>query len=204
MWLEANAFSVGMLMVGWIGVFELAAYQIVINVASLTFMFPLGISIGAATRVGNLIGANDPDRLSRACRTALSMGGAVMACAGILMLVFRADIPRIYVEDMAVVALAASLFPIGGLFQIADGLQVVGSGLMRGMGRPRAGAIANLVGYYVFGLPLGYVLAFEFELRTAGVLYGFVGGLGMVAALLCLFTMRTSRTPIDHLRVALH
>ena len=87
---------------------------------------------------------------------------------------------------------------------IADGLQVVGGGLMRGMGRPRAGAIANFVGYYVFGLPLAGLLAFHFELGTAGILYGFVGGLGLIALLLCLWTIRTSHRPIEELRVVLH
>jgi len=204
MWLEANAFSLGMLMVGWLGVLELAAYQVVLNIASLTFMVPLGISIGAATRVGNLIGAGRVSWLDRSCRTALAMGAGVMALAAICLVVFREWIPHIYVDDAAVIALAATLFPIGGLFQIADGLQVVGGGLMRGMGRPRAGAIANFIGYYVFGLPLAGLLAFHFELGTAGILYGFVGGLGLIALLLCLWTIRTSHRPIEELRVALH
>lgn len=203
MWLEANAFSMGMLMVGWLGVVELAAYQLVLNVASLTFMVPLGISIGAAARVGNLIGAGHADWLERSSRTALAMGGGVMAIAAVCLIVFREGLPRLYIQDAAVIALAATLFPIGGLFQIADGLQVVGSGLMRGMGRPRAGAIANLLGYYVFGLPLGGLLAFHFELRTAGVLFGYVGGLGLVALLLCFWTIRTSRRPLADLRVAI-
>jgi MATE family multidrug resistance protein len=204
MWLEANAFSLGMLMVGWLGVLELAAYQVVLNIASLTFMVPLGISIGAATRVGNLIGAGRVSWLDRTCRTALSMGAGVMALAAICLVVFREWIPLLYVDDAAVIALAATLFPIGGLFQIADGLQVVGGGLMRGMGRPRAGAIANLIGYYVFGLPLAALLAFHFELGTAGILYGFVGGLGLVALLLYAWTIRTSHRPIEELRVSVH
>ncbi len=204
MWLEANAFSMATLLVGRVGVVELAAYQVVLNVASMTFMVPLGISIGAATRVGNLIGADDGPRLVRACWTALGLGGGVMGCAGVALVVLRETLPRLYIDEVAVVALAATLFPIGGVFQIADGLQVVGGGLMRGMGRPRAGAIANLLGYYVLGLPLGGLLAFPLGLGTAGVLWGMAAGLGLVALLLCLWSLRTARRPIHELRVALH
>jgi MATE family multidrug resistance protein len=203
MWLEANAFSVATLMVGWIGVTELAAYQVVLNVASMTFMVPLGISIGAATRVGNLIGARDPSRLSRACLTALGMGAGVMAVAGVCMVLFRQYLPRLYLEEAAVVALAASLFPISAVFQIADGLQVVGGGLMRGMGRPRAGAIANLLGYYVLGLPLAWILSFQLKLGVGGILWGLAAGLGLVAILLFFWTLWTSRRPLEELRVAL-
>jgi MATE family, multidrug efflux pump len=204
MWLEANAFAVAMMMIGWMGVVELAAYQVVLNVASLTFMVPLGISIGAATRVGNLIGAGRATWLPVSCRTALTMGGGVMAIAGVCMVVFRETIPLLYISDGAVVAMAASLFPIGGLFQVSDGLQAVGGGLMRGMGRPRAGAIANLLGYYVLGLPLGWFLSFELDLGASGILLGLTAGLGLVSILLCFWSMRTSRRPLDDLRVALH
>jgi MATE family multidrug resistance protein len=204
MWLEANAFSVAMVMVGWLGVVELAAYQIVISVASLTFMVPLGISIGAATRVGNLIGSGHASWLPQSCRTALTMGGGVMAIAGVCIVVFREAIPRFYVEDATVVAMAALLLPIGGLFQISDGLQVVGGGLMRGMGRPRAAAVANFMGYYVLGLPLAWLLSSHFGLGARGILFGLTAGLGLVSLLLCLWSMRTSRRPLHELRVALH
>jgi MATE family multidrug resistance protein len=201
MWLEGNAFTVAMLMVGWVSVVDLAAYQVVLNVASLTFMVPLGISIGAATRVGNLIGAGRSEEIAGAATTAFAMGGGVMALFGVGMVLFREIIPRFYLQDPAVVGLAALLLPIGGVFQIADGLQVVGGGLMRGMGRPRAAAFANLLGYYVLGLPLGWLLSFRFGMGTAGVLWGMAAGLGLVATLLVGWTLRTSKRPLSELRV---
>lgn len=201
MWLEANAFTVAMLMVGWVSVVDLAAYQVVLNVASLTFMVPLGISIGAATRIGNLIGAGRREDLAPAATTAFAMGGGVMAIAGICMFAFREAIPRFYLGDPIVVGIAAALFPIGGVFQIADGLQVVGGGLMRGMGRPRAAALANLIGYYVFGLPLGYLLSFRFGMGSAGILWGMAAGLGFVALALVAWAIRTTERPIAQLRV---
>jgi MATE family multidrug resistance protein len=74
---------------------------------------------------------------------------------------------------------------------------------MRGMGRPRAAAIANLIGYYVLGLPLAWLLAFEFGLGSVGILWGLAAGLGLIALLLFLWTLRTSRRPLAQLRVSL-
>lgn len=204
MWLEANAFAIATLMIGWLGVVELAAYQIVMTMASMTFMVPLGVAIGAATRVGNLIGAGESERLRRACLTAFGMGGAFMALMGVCFVVFRDSIPLLFLEDAVVVALAAAVLPIGGAFQIADGLQVVGGGLMRGMGRPRAGAVANLLGYYVLGLPLAWVLAFPLAFGVGGILWGLAAGLGLVAILLIFWVLRTSDRSLAELRVDLH
>ena len=200
--LEANAFTAAMLIVGSIGVAELAAHQVVINMASFTFMFPLGIAIGASARAGNLIGAKDPARLRLACLTALAMGGGVMAIAAIAFVVLREALPRLYLADPAVVALSASILPIAGAFQIFDGIQVVGGGLMRGMGRPQAGAVANLVAFYLVGLPLAWLLAFRAGLGIVGVWWGLAAGLASVALILCVWVTRTSRRPLVELTVA--
>ena len=202
--LEANAFTVAMIMIGWIGVLELAAHQVVINMASFTFMLPLGIAIAASVRVGNLIGAGDPERLRVACRTALAMGGGVMAVGACIFIVFRETLPLFYIEDAAVVSLAALLLPIAGAFQIFDGLQVVGGGLMRGMGRPQAGAIVNLIGFYVIGLPLGWLLAFPAGLGIIGIWWGLAAGLGGVAFMLCIWVVRTAKRPLVELTVDTH
>ena len=199
--LEANAFTIAMMMVGWIGVRELAAHQVVMNMAAFTFMLPLGVSIGASARAGNLIGARDAPGLRIACRAGFLLGGGVMAVAAITMITFRRTLPTFYTQDVEVVALAATLLPIAGAFQIADGLQVVGGGLMRGMGRPQAGAIVNLVGFYALGLPCAYLLAFRIGLGVAGIWWGMALGLGGVAAMLLAWVSRTSHRPLETLRV---
>lgn len=199
--LEANAFTIGMLLVGSIGVAELAAHQVVINMASFTFMFPLGVAIGASARAGNLIGAGDVAGLRLACRTALAMGGGIMALAALGMIVFQEALPRLYVDDAEVVALAVALLPIAGAFQIFDGIQVVGGGLMRGMGRPQAGAVANLLAFYGIGLPLAWLLAFRFELGIRGVWWGLAAGLASVAVILCVWVSRTNRRSLAELSV---
>ena len=164
-------------------------------------MLPLGVSIGASVRVGNLIGARDAGGLRRSCRTALLMGGGVMAFAAIGFIAFRDVLPRFYLEDAAVVGLAASLLPIAGAFQIADGVQVVGGGLMRGMGRPKAGAIVNLLGFYVIGLPLAWYLAFPAKLGVVGIWWGLAAGLGGVAVMLTVWVMMTAGRSLDDLTV---
>lgn len=199
--LEGNAFTVAMIFVGWMGVFELGAHQIVMSLASFTFMVPLGVSIGASARVGNLIGAREPGRLRVACRTGLLMGGGVMTMAAAAFIAFRETLPRLYGAEPAVVALAATLLPIAGAFQIADGVQVVGAGLMRGMGRPQVGAVVNLIGFYAIGLPLAYWLAFPLGFGLAGIWWGMAAGLSGVAAMLVGWVHHTSRRPIDALRV---
>jgi MATE family multidrug resistance protein len=200
--LEANAFTVAMIMVGWMGVIELAAHQVVMNLASFTFMVPLGVAIGASARAGNLIGARDAKQLQIACRTSFLMGGGVMAIAAFCFVTFKEVLPTFYVSDPPVIALAAILLPIAGAFQIADGLQVVGGGLMRGMGRPKAGAIVNLIGFYVIGLPLAWLLAFPLGLGMEGIWWGLAAGLGGVAAMLVVWVTRTSRRPIEELEIS--
>ncbi len=199
--LEANAFTFAMIMVGWMGITQLAAHQIVMNMASFTFMVPLGVAIGASTRAGNLIGARDISGLRVACNMGFLMGGGVMAIAALVFFGFRDVLPTFYSTDVSVVALAATLLPIAGAFQIADGLQVVGAGLMRGMGRPQAGAVVNLIGFYAVGLPLAYVLAFPLGLGLAGIWWGLAAGLGGVAIMLVAWVRRTNQRSFEELRV---
>jgi len=160
------------------------------------------VAIGASARAGNLIGASDAKQLRIACRTSFLMGGGVMAIAAFCFVTFKEVLPTLYVSDLRVTALAAILLPIAGAFQIADGLQVVGGGLMRGMGRPQAGAIVNLIGFYVVGLPLAWLLAFPLGLGLEGIWWGLAAGLGGVAAMLVVWVTRTSRRPIEELQVA--
>jgi MATE family multidrug resistance protein len=178
---EIWAFSGAALLAGRLGVTPLAAHTIALNMAALTFMVPLGISQGAATRVGNLIGARRPDHAQRTAWIALGMGAAVMSAAAVGFIAFRDLLPRIYSPDPAVIALCASILPIAAAFQIFDGVQVVGTGVLRGMGRTRPAAAFNLLGYWLLGLPGGAWLAFAGGWGIAGIWWGLCVGLGVVA-----------------------
>ncbi len=188
--LEMWAFQLATLMAGHLGTAELAAHTVVLNLASLSFMVPLGISIGAVTRVGNLIGAGRPAQAQRAAWAAFLLGGGVMAVAGLAFLLGRDTFARWYVDDPQVLALSAAVLPVAAAFQLFDGTQVVGGGILRGMGRTRPAAVFNLVGYYGLALPLSWWLAFRRGAGLAGVWWGLALGLAVVAVALVVHVAR--------------
>ncbi|HEX7481133.1 MAG TPA: MATE family efflux transporter, partial [Polyangiales bacterium] len=202
--LEIAAFSAAALMAGWLGQSAVAAHTICVNFAALTFMLPLGLSIGASTRVGNLIGEGDHAAARRAAMLAPKLSASVMTCCALLLSVLRQLIPRAYTPDAHVIALAALIFPIVAGFQIADGTQVVCTGVLRGIGRTRAPAISHFVGYYCLGLPAGYVLAFRMGLGVTGIWWGLLIGLTSVALLLFVWLRRALRQPLTTLTQPKH
>lgn len=199
--LEAWAFTVAMFMAGWIDVHAVASHQIVLNMAALAFMVPLGVSMGAATRVGNLIGRGDEPGMRRAARASLVLGAGVMSASALIFGLFRYQLPTLYTQQPAIVLLSAQILPLAAAFQLADGTQVVAGGVLRGMGRPHTAAVVNFFGYYVFALPLAYVLAFRFGLGLPGVWTGLAAGLLLIAATLLFFTLRIARLPLAALEV---
>lgn len=199
--LEVWAFSFAMVMAGWLGVRELASHQIVLNLAALSFMVPLGVSIGAATRVGNLIGAGDLPAARRALWLCQGLGAGWALVAGILFILFKERLPRLFSEDADVAAAAAAVLPFVAAFQLFDASQAVGGGGLRGMGRPQASAIINLLGFYVCALPLAYLLAFRLGLGLSGIWAALLVGLGLVALGLLVWTHRTSHRPLAELTV---
>lgn len=182
--LEAWAFSGAALLAGRLGTRELAAHTIVLNMAALSFMMPLGIALAAVTRVGNLIGARRPDDAQRAAWVALALGAGVMLASAALFLGLRHQLPRLYTADLAVGALAASILPIAAAFQIFDGTQVVACGVLRGMGRTRPAAVFNGISYWLLGIPIGWWLGLRAGWGLAGIWWGLCIGLALVAALL--------------------
>jgi MATE family multidrug resistance protein len=185
--LEIWAFSGAALLAGWLGAEALAAHTIALNLASLSFMLPLGIAQGAVTRVGNLLGAGRAHDAERAAWVAIAFGAGVMTASGTLFLVGRELLPQLYTRELTVIAVTASILPIAAAFQIFDGTQVVCCGVLRGMGRTRPAAWFNLIGYWLLGLPLGYWLAFRSSWGLHGIWWGLCFGLGVVAISLVLF-----------------
>jgi MATE family multidrug resistance protein len=182
--LEVWAFSGAALLAGRLGAVPLAAHTIVLNLAALAFMLPLGISLAAVTRVGNLIGAQRPDDAQRAAWVALALGAGVMTASAALFVALRGELPRLYTPDAAVVAACAAILPIAAAFQVFDGTQVVGCGVLRGMGRTRPAAVFNLVSYWVLGIPIGGWLGLYAGWGLAGIWWGLAIGLAAVATLL--------------------
>jgi MATE family multidrug resistance protein len=182
--LEVWAFQTATLVAGRLGDAALAAHTVVLNVASIAFMIPMGISMAAVTRVGNLIGAGKPRGAQRAAWVALATGAIVTTGFATVFVIFRWQIPLLYNPDLTVQALAAAVFPIAAAFQVFDGSQVVGGGVLRGMGRTRPAALFNLIGYYFFALPLGWFMTFNLGLGLQGLWLGLAAGLAAVALML--------------------
>ncbi len=181
MGLEVWAFSAATLLAGRLGAGAVAAHTITLNMAAFSFMMPLGVAQAACTRVGNFIGGRQSDDADRAAWVAIGLGAAVMSCWALLFVLARDVLPRLYTPDEAVIALAATILPVAGAFQIFDGVQVVAAGVLRGMGNTRPAALLNLAGYWVVALPLAVYLTWRTEAGLEGIWWSLCLGLGLVA-----------------------
>jgi MATE family multidrug resistance protein len=199
--LESTAFSISTTMAGWLGREALASHQIVLNMASLAFMVPLGISQGASTRVGNLIGSGDLPGMRRATKVSIALGASVMIFSALAFSALRYELPALYTGDARVIALAAQILPLAAAFQLTDGTQVVAGGVLRGMGRPDAAAVVNLLGYYLIALPCAYALGFVWGFGLVGIWISLAAGLTLVAGAMLVWVRRTASRPLAALRV---
>jgi MATE family multidrug resistance protein len=182
--LEGGAFIVVALMLGSIGAVQMAAHQVAINLAALTFMVPLGISGAAAVLVGQAVGRADPVSARRSAGAALILGGGVMCISALVFLTIPGLLARLYTIDASVVAVAAMLIPVAGVFQVFDGLQVVSIGVLRGVGDTRTPMIVAAVGYWLVGVPVSAWLGFRAGMGAVGLWWGLVVGLAAVAVTL--------------------
>lgn len=198
---EAWAFSIATLMAGWLGSDAVGSHQIVLNLAALAFTIPLGVSQGAAARVGNLVGAGDAEGLKTAVTAASILGVAVMVPPALVFALFNHALPALYSADPSVILKASQILPIAAAFQLCDGSQVVAGGVLRGMGRPDAGAVLSLLGYYAAALPLAYVAAFIWGQGLVGIWAGLALGLTLVAMALMTLVRRASRHPLRALQL---
>lgn len=194
--LEILIFATAALLIGQIGVTAFAGHQIAINLASLTYMVPLGISSAAATLVGNAIGRRDPEGARRSAAACLLMGVGAMLAFAVLFVLLPGPLARLYTPDPAVIAMVLALLPIAAAFQVFDGLQVVSAGVLRGAADTTFPAVMALIGYWVIGLPVGWTLAFHAGLGARGLWWGLTVGLAAVAVLLLLRIVLRFRGPL--------
>ncbi len=199
--LELGIFSVVGLMMGRLGAIPMAANQVALNLASITFMVPLGVSIAASVLVGQAIGRGDMPEARRAALASLVCGMGFMALSAVVMLTVPGMLARVYTTDPAVAALAASLIPIAGVFQVFDGTQVVSIGVLRGTGDTRTPMIVNVLGYWVIALPLSAWLGLRTPAGPQGMWWGLVAGLVVVAIVLSIRVRARLGTEVRRLEV---
>jgi len=200
--LEAGAFGAIGLLMGVLGTLEMAAHQIAITLASLTFMVPLGVATAAAVRVGHAIGAGDDRRARDAIRAAYLCGVGFMTLTAIAFLTLPGPLAAAFTGDTRVVALASVLIPIAGVFQVFDGAQAVGAGVLRGAGDTTAPLVVMLGAYWLLGVPVSAYLGFETRLGAQGLWWGFVVSLAAVAMFLLLRIRVVFARPVRRVETA--
>ncbi|MEM9248177.1 MAG: MATE family efflux transporter [Pseudomonadota bacterium] len=181
---EGGAYAFAGLMMGWFGAVALAANQIVASIAGVLYMVPLGISIAVSIRIGQAIGAQERARLITIGKAALCVVVFWMSLVMIGIIVGAGRLSALLSSDPDVVALAASMFFVVAMMQIADGVQGTMLGAARGLMDNRVPVAITLVCYWIVALPLGYTLGFVFELGPNGVWVGYGTGLAIAATAL--------------------
>ena len=190
--LEVGAWNLATLTAGWLTPVALATHQIALNYAAVTYMVPLGISAAAAVSVGHAVGAGDPERARRAGWLALALGTGFMLLAAVVFLLAPRPLIELYTHNAQVLAVGTGLLGLVAAFQIFDGIQTVSTGALRGLGETRIPMLANLVGYWVLGLPLGFILCFVFHWGIFGMWIGLTLALIVIASALLLRWHRDS------------
>lgn len=190
---EAGAFGFSALMMGWLGTTALAAHQIAINLATISYMTTSGLGAAATIRVGNFLGQRDKRKLQDSAFTMIWMAVALMAAWALLFIFGRHLLPSLYIEDIAVIELTAALLIIAAFFQLSDGIQVVCAGALRGLQDVKVPSILIFVAYWVIALPLGYWLAFPLGLGATGIWIGLLIGLTLTASAMVVRFWRLSR-----------
>jgi MATE family multidrug resistance protein len=195
---ELGVFAVVTVLIGRLGANILAAHQIAINLASLTYMVPLGIGTAAAVRVGQAHGRGDVDGASRAGWTAILLGAVFMSCAGVAFILAPRPIIRIYTSDRQVLEAGVALLAVAAAFQLFDGVQAVTTGALRGAGDTRTPMICHLTGYWGLGLPIGYWLCFHRNLGAVGLWIGLsIALIAIGSVLMAVWWKRTRRAEAD-------
>ena len=194
--LEVGVFAAASALAGRMLPVSLAAHQIALNIAGFTFMVPLGIASAGAVRVGQAVGRGDHAGAARAGWTALALGALFMSVAALAFTLIPRQLISAFTSDARVLDLGVSLLAVAAVFQLFDGLQGVGTGVLRGLGDTRTPMLWNLGGHWFIGLPLAYVLAFRFGLGVIGLWWGLSSGLIICGvALLIVWRKRISAVP---------
>jgi MATE family multidrug resistance protein len=191
--LEVGVFATTTAFAGRLDPISSASHQIALNIASLTFMVPLGLASAGAVRVAHAVGARDPGRAVQAGWIALATGALVTVAIGIVMFAWPTFLIRAFTTDTRVIGIGATLLGIAAGFQLFDGAQAVTTGILRGLGDTRTPMVFNVIGHWALGLPIGYTLCFVAGWGVTGLWIGLSTGLVFVSVVLTTAWARRTR-----------
>jgi multidrug resistance protein, MATE family len=179
--LELGAFAAASALAGRLDPVSLASHQVTLNLASFTFMVPLGLASAGAVRVGHAVGRRDPRAVSASGTTALLLGASFMTCAGVCFVAIPGPLVRVFTTDAAILSLTRRLLLVTAAVQLFDGLQGVCTGIFRGLGDTRTPMVVAFAAHWLLGLPLAYLLCFHARMGVIGLWAGLSVGLSVVA-----------------------
>ena len=196
---EIGLFATVSMLAAVLGPVQLAAHQVAITLASLSFTAAMGLANAGSVLVGRAVGAGDTARARRAGLLALGVGGVLMTLFGLLFALQPRLLVRIFTEDASVLAMAVPLLVVAAVFQVSDGVQGVATGILRGAGDTRFTFAMNLIGHYGVGLPVAILLGVVAGWGVVGLWWGLCAGLTVVGVGLAWRFLRVSARPIARL-----
>lgn len=181
---EISAFSGAAILIGTIGAVQQAAHQVAINLAAITYMMASGIASAATIKTGNNFGTGNFHDLRKSAIASYHVVILFMSITALIFICGSSILPFIYTDDYAVISIATQLLIIAGFFQLFDGTQVVGLGVLRGLGDVNIPTIITFLAYWVIGMPVGYLLGIKLSIGVNGIWYGLTFGLLTASILL--------------------
>jgi MATE family multidrug resistance protein len=193
---EISIFAAVTALIGTLGTVPLAGHEIALNSVAFTFMVPFAISAAGTVRVGQAVGRGSTADARASGWTAILLGAGFMLCMAVLLVSMPVAIARWFTHDALVVAAAVPLLMVGAAFQFFDGVQVTATGALRGVGITKSGLAAQVLGYWIIGLPVGIWLGFTRKWGAVGLWVGLASGLMVASAGLMVVWVRALRRGI--------
>lgn len=180
---EVSAFSASGIMMGWISTQALAAHQIALGLATLSFMIASGIGSATTIRISHQFRNKNTTDLKMAAKASVHMVLLFMGSMALIFIIFRHQLPLIYTSDIDVINISASLLILTAIFQVFDGVQLTILGILRGLADVKHASMYSFISFIIISIPTSYTLAFTFNFGSTGVWTGLIIGL-MCAAIM--------------------
>ncbi len=197
--MEHGLFAAAAIMMGWVSITQLAAHMVATQIVSITFMIPFGLGQASNIRIGLAAGARDLGAIRLGARTQIEITVIFMTACAILYWTLGAPLVGLFLspddpDRAAIIQYGAVFLAIAAIFQVFDGVQVVGGGILRGMNDTFVPMLYAIFGYWAVGVTGAYWLCFELGLEGAGIWYGLIGGLGVCGVGVILRIWQQTRT----------